>query len=124
LSYVPLPSAKPGTGGLPVEFYKIFWKNIKKLVMNSFSYTCSYENENMSISQKQSIITLLPKKNNDVRFLKNWRPISLIVSNAFSKSIDKTIHELFSSSARSITSRRLLILSPIYRPFIKPDFCL
>ena len=50
----------PGTDGLPVEFYKIFWKNIKKLVMNSFSY--SYENENMSISQKQSIITLLPKK--------------------------------------------------------------
>ena len=32
----------------------------------------------MSISQKQSIITLLPKKNNDVRFLKNWRPISLL----------------------------------------------
>jgi hypothetical protein len=62
-----------GTDGLPVEFYKIFWKNIKKLVMKSFSY--SYENENMSISQKQSIITLLPKKNNDVRFLKNWRPI-------------------------------------------------
>jgi hypothetical protein len=51
----------PGTDGLPVEFYKIFWKNIKKLVMNSFSY--SYENENMSISQKQSIIALLsPKK--------------------------------------------------------------
>jgi hypothetical protein len=45
----------PGTDGLPVEFYKIFWKNIKKLVMNSFSY--SYEIENMSISQKQSIIT-------------------------------------------------------------------
>ena len=44
--------------------------------MNSFSY--SYENENMSISQKQSIITLLPQKNNDVRFLKNWRPISLL----------------------------------------------
>jgi hypothetical protein len=52
------------------------WKNIKKLVMDSFSY--SYENENMSISQKQSIITLLPQKNNDVRFLKSWRPISLL----------------------------------------------
>jgi hypothetical protein len=60
-----LNGKSPGTDGLPVEFYKIFWKNIKKLVMNSFSY--SYENENMSISQKQSIITLLPQKNNDVR---------------------------------------------------------
>ena len=53
----------PGTDGLPVEFYKIFWKNIKKLVLDSFSY--SYENENMSISQKQSIITLLPPKKKD-----------------------------------------------------------
>jgi hypothetical protein len=44
--------------------------------MDSFSY--SYENENMSTSQKQSIITLLPNKNNDIRFLKNWRPISLL----------------------------------------------
>ena len=32
----------------------------------------------MSISRKQSIITLLPQKNNDVRFLKSWRPISLL----------------------------------------------
>ena len=48
----------PGTDGLPVELYKIFRKNIKKLVMDTFSY--SYENENMSISQKQSMITLLP----------------------------------------------------------------
>jgi hypothetical protein len=44
----------PGTDGLPAEFYKIFWKNIKKLVMNSFSY--SYENENMSMSQKKSMM--------------------------------------------------------------------
>lgn len=27
--------------------------------------------------KKQSIITLLPKKDNDTRLLKNWRPISL-----------------------------------------------
>jgi hypothetical protein len=53
-----------------------------------------------------------PKKNNDVRFLKKTGDLNfqLIVSNSFSKSIDKTIHERFSSSARSITSRRLLIL--------------
>lgn len=39
---------------------KIFWNNIKDLILESFSY--SYENKNMSISQKQNIITLLPKK--------------------------------------------------------------
>ena len=41
------------------NFTKYFEKNIKQLVMDSFSYC--YENENMSISQKQSIITLLPQ---------------------------------------------------------------
>jgi hypothetical protein len=40
----------------------------------------SYENKNMSISQKQSTITLLPKKDKETRLtvLKNWRPISLL----------------------------------------------
>jgi RecA-family ATPase len=55
----------PGTDGLPVELYKRFRKNINKLVMDSFSY--SYGNENMSISQKKSMITLLPQQNNDIR---------------------------------------------------------
>ena len=34
----------------------------------------------MSISQKQSTITLLPKKDKETRLtvLKNWRPISLL----------------------------------------------
>ena len=48
----------PGTDGLPIEFYKIFWNDIKNLVFNSFYYSC--EQKNMSVSQKQSIITLLP----------------------------------------------------------------
>ena len=54
----------PGTDGLPIEFYKIFWNNIKDLILDSFSY--SYENKNMTISQKQSIITRLPKKDKDI----------------------------------------------------------
>jgi hypothetical protein len=32
----------------------------------------------MSISQRQSIITLLPKPEKDTKILKNWRPISLL----------------------------------------------
>jgi hypothetical protein len=55
----------PGTDGLPIEFYKIFWNDIKNLVLNSFSY--SYEQKNKSVSQKPSIITLLSKRDKDTR---------------------------------------------------------
>ena len=66
----------PGTDGLPVEFYKIFWNDISDILVNSFNY--AYNNKTLSVSQKRGIITLLPKKDNDTRFLKNWRPISLL----------------------------------------------
>ena len=38
----------------------------------------SFEKGGPSTSQKQAIITLIGKKDKDKRFIKNWRPISLI----------------------------------------------
>ena len=35
-------------------------------------------NEELSTSQKQAVINLIQKKDRDVRFTKNWRPISLL----------------------------------------------
>ena len=66
----------PGIDGLPVEFYKIFWNDVSDLLINSFNH--SYTKGELSITQKQGIITLLPKKDRDTRLLKNWRPISLL----------------------------------------------
>ena len=66
----------PGTDGLPFEFYKMFWHDIKEIFVKSLEE--NYNNGMMSNSQRQSIISLLPKGNKDVRFLKNWRPISLL----------------------------------------------
>ena len=66
----------PGTDGLPAEFYKIFWNEISDLLVESFNF--SFIKKELSISQKQGIITLLPKTDRDIRYLKNWRPISLL----------------------------------------------
>jgi exonuclease III len=66
----------PGTDGLPAEFYKIFWNDIGNLVTNAFNH--AYGQGEMTTSQKQSIITLLPKKDKDTSSLSNWRPISLL----------------------------------------------
>ena len=66
----------PGVDGLPIEFYKIFWHDIKDILYQSYCY--SFENNTLTISQKQGLITLLPKSGKDTHYLKNWRPISLL----------------------------------------------
>ena len=66
----------PGSDGFSGEFYKFFWEEIKDLVLGSFSY--AFKVGRLSIDQRRGVISLIPKKGKDVRFLKNWRPISLL----------------------------------------------
>ena len=71
------PSNKsPGNDGISSEFYRFFWNEIKIPLINSFNY--SYHFGELSASQKQSVITLIHKKDKDRLNLDNWRPISLL----------------------------------------------
>ena len=79
----------PGDDGLPVEFYKTFWVTVGGLLVKC--YNESYEKGEMSSSQKQAIITLIDKKDQDRCDLKNWRPISLL--NVDAKIASKAITE-------------------------------
>ena len=36
------------------------------------------KNKKLSISQRQAVIKLIEKKDRDKRYIKNWRPISLL----------------------------------------------
>ena len=64
----------PGSDGITVEFYKIFWNTINQHYIRSINY--SFEAGSLTELQKQSIIT--PKQNKDITILDNWRPISLL----------------------------------------------
>ena len=66
----------PGSDGFTPDFYKFFWPTIKDVVFDSIIY--ANEKGHLSIDQKRGIINLIPKKNKDPRYLKNWRPISLL----------------------------------------------
>ena len=67
----------PGNDGLTVEFYKHFWPLVSKLVMDSFNTAIEVQNVGeFSVSQKQSIVTLIEEPGQDRQLLKNWRPIS------------------------------------------------
>ena len=62
----------------------------------------SFEKGELSTSQKQAIITLIEKKDKDKRFIKNWRPISLIsvdikvASKALANRRKAVMHNLIS----------------------------
>lgn len=69
----------PGCDGLPPEFYKRFWGQLGKHLLASFLY--SEEQGVLTPDQRRGIITLIPKKGKDRRFIRNWRPISMLNSD-------------------------------------------
>ena len=77
----------PGSDGLTKEFYRAFWDIISTYIVNSFNY--AFNTANLSISQRQGIISLIPKKKKDTQYLKNWRPVTLL--NVDYKIATKTI---------------------------------
>lgn len=79
----------PGNDGLPVEFYKTFWNLVGNISVDSLNE--SFVKGEMSSSQKQAVITLIEKKDQDRCDLKNWRPISLL--NVDAKIASKAIAE-------------------------------
>ena len=77
----------PGTDGLTPEFYRYFWNLLGSIMVSSFNY--AFRNGTLSISQRQGIISLIPKKKKNAEYLKNWRPVSLL--NVDYKIATKTI---------------------------------
>ena len=66
-----------GTDGLTAEFYSFFfWDLLSNTMVKSFNY--GFQKGELTISQRQSIIRLIPKKDKDLSRLKNWRPNPLL----------------------------------------------
>ena len=61
--------------------------NVGKFMAESFNY--AFQHGSLSMSQRQGIISLIPKKNKNAEYLTNWRPVSLL--NVDYKIATKTI---------------------------------
>ena len=59
-----------------LSFMLPFFNDIVDLLLNSCDY--SYQEGSLSLSQRSGLITLLPKKDKDPMYVKNYRPISLL----------------------------------------------
>ena len=66
----------PGLDGFPAEFYKFFWNDLKEYLMDSYKY--AYDYGKLSITQREGIICVIPKKSKDILRLRNWRPLSIL----------------------------------------------
>ena len=70
------------------------------------------EKGHLSISQRQAITELIEKKGRDKRFIKNWRPISLlhvdlkIISKALLEKLKKVLPDLISSQKTTYVKNR------------------
>lgn len=70
------PGKSPGTCGLTSEFYQFFWIDIKDILLSSLNYNLKHGK--LSVEQRRGILTLIPKKDKDRLYLKNWRPLTLL----------------------------------------------
>ena len=77
----------PGPDGIGADFYKVFFGRMKHILLKAFIHC--FDVKRMHTSAREGIISLIPKKNTDSRFLKNWRPIILLCSDY--KLLAKTI---------------------------------
>ena len=66
----------PGSDGFTSNFFKVFWNKIGNFVVRAIN--CAFVKGEFSLTQKQGIITCIPKGDKPKQFLKNWRPITLL----------------------------------------------
>ena len=106
-----LPNNKtPGCDGLDASFYKFFWSKIGNTVSDSIMQ--GVQEGELSIEQKRAILTLLPKKDKDTRYIKNWRPLSLlntdykILAKLLAKRLQVALPELISTDQSGCIKKR------------------
>ena len=94
-------SKSPGNDSLTKEFYVCFFRDVGQYLIDAPKLSFDYDM--LSTSQRQAVITLVEKKGKDKRYLKNWRPISLINVDAkmLSKSLALKIKKVLSSLIHS-----------------------
>ena len=100
----------PGLDGLTPEFYLCFWDEIKSMFIRALNF--SWKEGVLTNSQRQRIITVLPKPNKDYLKITNYRPITLlnvdykIISNVINTRMQKTLSQLIQPDQNGFQKNR------------------
>ena len=88
----------PGEDGFTVEFCKLFYDLLSENLLACLNE--AYEENELTISQRRGVITLLPKEDGSLLDLHNWRPITLlnvdlkIAAKAIAKRLETVLPNL------------------------------
>ncbi|PJE77965.1 hypothetical protein CI610_03104 [invertebrate metagenome] len=99
----------PGPDGYTTELNKFFWIDLKFFITKSL--TMGIQKGELSLTQKQGVVSLLPKGNKPRELLKNWRPISLlnvsykILSNAVAYRLKDVLNSIMHENQRVFFKR-------------------
>ena len=105
-------SKTPGTDGLPAEFYKLFWSDISDVLISALNF--AYDTGKLPITQRRGLIKLIPKKETDLKNLKNWRPLSLlncdykIAAKSIANRIQATLPKLINNDQTAFIKGRFI----------------
>ena len=95
---------------LTKQFYVCFFNEIYSPLIDALSY--SFEVGQLSILQRQALITIIEGKDKDKRYIKNWRPISLInvdakiASKALAARVEKVLASIIKSDQTAYVEGR------------------
>ena len=89
----------PGPDGFPAEFYITFWGELKSLFLSCIKY--SIVMGELSPTQSQGIITLIPKKGKNPLSPSSYRPITLL--NCDYKLISKLVNNRMKRFLKTLT---------------------
>ena len=102
----------PGSDGFSIEFFKFFHRDLINFITRAINE--GYREGKLSVTQRQGLITCLPKGDKPKQFLKNWRPITLLnviyklASGCIAERLKSVLPKLISSDQTGFISGRYI----------------
>ena len=102
----------PGEDGFTVEFYMFFFDLLGHDLVASFN--AAYDANELTISQRRSVITLIPKEDGSLLELSNWGPVTLlnvdckIATKAIARRIEPLLPNLVHTDQTSFIKGRYI----------------
>ena len=88
----------PGTDGFSVDLYVVFWQKLKDFLFEAMQF--GLKEGILHRSAREGIISLIPKKDRDLQYVHQWRPIVLL--NTDFKILSKVLANRLKDSLNDI----------------------